>query len=115
LKWSKRRYLLLQIDTDAALSQREFTDAVWSAITRLYGEYGASSTNLSLINYDEEKKSALIRVSLNALQPVRASLALITRIADRDATVHVIGISVTVKSLKEKAKQVSPKTNWLFF
>jgi len=105
LKRSKRRYLLLQFDADGTLSQREFIDAVWGSITQLYGESGASSTNLSLINYNEERKSALIRISLNALQSVRASLALITRIADKEASVHVIRISGTIKSLGEKTKQ----------
>lgn len=105
MKRSKRRYLLLQFDADGTLSQREFIDAVWGSITRLYGESGASSTNLSLINYNEERKSALIRISLNALQSVRASLALITRIADKKASVHVIRISGTIKSLEEKTKQ----------
>ena len=105
MKRSKRRYLLLQIDLDGSLSQREFLDAVWGSITRLYGESGASLTNLSLINYDEKKKSALLRVSLNALQPVRASLALITRISDRAAAVHVIKISGTIKSLGARIAQ----------
>lgn len=103
MKRSKRRYLLLQIDSDGALSQRDFLDAAWGSITKLYGESGASCASLLLINFDEDTKRALVRVSLDALQPFRASLALITRIADREAAVHVVKVSGTIKSLREKA------------
>jgi len=105
LKRSKRRYLLLQIDVEGSLNEREFLDAIWGSIARLYGENGASLTNMSLIKYDEEKKSALIRVSLSALQIVRASIALITRISDRSAAVQVIKISGTIKSLGARTAQ----------
>ncbi len=105
MKRSKKRYLLLQIDADVVPSQREFLEAVWGSITKTFGENGASLTNLSLIDYDEEGKSVIVRVSLHALQLVRVSLALITRIAQVDAAVHVVRISGTIKSLKQRKRQ----------
>ena len=102
LRRVKRRYLWLQVDTDAALDQREVLDAVWAAITKLYGEHGASLAGLSLVSFDEEKKTAVVRVALNALQPVRASIALITRIAGREVAVHVMAVSGTLKSLRDR-------------
>lgn len=100
----KRRYLAVQIDYDGVLSQREFLDAVWSAVTRLYGEYGASQTGMALIYFDEENKTAIIRVSLLMLQQVRASIASITRMKGEEAAVHVTVISGTIKSLHEKTE-----------
>ena len=102
LKRVKRRYLALRIDFDGALNERDFLDAIWAAITRLYGEYGASQTGLALLHFDEEQKTAMIRVSLVALQQVRAALVSITRISGKDAAVHVRAVSGTVKSLREK-------------
>jgi RNase P/RNase MRP subunit POP5 len=99
LKRVKRRYLALQIDFDGALSRKEFMDAVWGAIVKLYGEYGASQTNLALIDYALEKKTAVIRTSLVTLDLVRASLASITCLADRAAAVHVLAVSGTIKAL----------------
>jgi RNase P/RNase MRP subunit POP5 len=90
------------MDSDSAVSQRIFWDAVWAAVTRLYGEYGASQTGLKLFDFNEEKKTAIIRVSLITLQQVRASLASITRIGDKEAAVHVTAVSGTIKSLREK-------------
>jgi RNase P/RNase MRP subunit POP5 len=77
-------------------------DAVWGAVTKLYGEYGASLTGLTLIDYNEEKKTAVIRVALAAVGMVRTSLASILSIANREAAVHVVAVSGTIKSLREK-------------
>lgn len=102
LKRVKRRYLALQVDSDGVPSQKEFMDAVWGAVARLYGEHGASLTGLVLIDYDTEKKMAVIRISLAALGLVRASLASIISVANRDTAVHVLAVSGTIKALYTK-------------
>ena len=104
MKRVKRRYLALQLDSDGLPSGKEFIDAVWGAVTKLYGEHGASQTSLALINYDMEKKTAVVRTSLVTLDLVRASLATITSVAGNEAAVHVTAISGTIKALNEKTK-----------
>ena len=105
MKRVKRRYLALQVDSDGVPSRKEVMDAVWGAVTRLYGEHGASLTRLALIDYDMEKKTAVIRTSLATLDLVRASLASITSVADREAAVHVLAVSGTIKALHQKTRQ----------
>ncbi len=100
MKRIKRRYLAVQVDIEGTFSQREFFDAVWNAVTRLYGEYGASQTGLALLDFKEESKTAVIRVSLATLQQVRAALASITQIIGVEAAVHVTAVSGTIKSLR---------------
>ena len=104
LKRVKRRYLLLQIESEVTPSGREVLDAIWAAVTRLYGEVGASQTGLSLIEYDEEHKRGMLRVWLASLQPVRASIASITRLAGKETALHVVAVSGTLKSLREKRR-----------
>jgi RNase P/RNase MRP subunit POP5 len=99
LKRVKRRYLALQIDSDGAPTPKEFIDVVWSAISKLYGEYGASLTNLSLIDYDAERKTAVIRTALASVDMVRTSLSSITTLANKEAAVHVLAVSGTIKAL----------------
>jgi len=104
LKRFKRRYLALQLDSDGLLSGKEFIDAVWGAITKLYGEEGASQTSLMLIEYDLEKKTAILRTSLITLDLVKASLATITSIASKEAAVHITTVSGTIKALHQKTR-----------
>jgi len=104
LKRVKRRYLALQIDSDGAPSSKEFTRAVWDAVSKLYGEHGASLTNLMLIDYEVERKTAVIRTSLATINMVRASLASITSLAGVEAAVHVLAVSGTTKALRKNLK-----------
>jgi len=104
LKRAKRRYLALRVDSDEAPTPKEFMDAVWSAVTKLYGEYGASLTGLALIDYNVEKKTAVIRTALASVGIVRTSLASITCMAGEEAAVHVVAVSGTLKSLYERMR-----------
>ncbi len=104
MKRVKRRYLALQIDCEVLPSEREFIDAVWGSVTRLFGEVGASMTGLALINFDAERKMAVVRVSLATLPMARASLAAITSVLGREASVHVLAVSGTLKALYSNVK-----------
>ncbi len=104
MKRVKRRYLALQLECDSVPAEREFIDAVWLSVTKLYGEVGASLTGLALINFDEERKVAVLRVSLATLSMARASLATTTSIAGKETSVHVLGVSGTLKALYARAQ-----------
>jgi ribonuclease P/MRP protein subunit POP5 len=104
LKRVKRRYLALQLDCEILPTEREFIDAVWTSVTKLYGEVGASLTGLTLISLDVERKIAVIRVALVALNTVKASLAAVTSLANREASVHVLAVSGTLKALYSNLK-----------
>jgi ribonuclease P/MRP protein subunit POP5 len=105
LKRTKRRYLALEVDSAETFEPKEFADGIWSAITRLYGEHGASQTGLVMIHCDMERKFALIRVTNAASDMVRAALAAITKIGDKPASIHVIAVSGTIKALQKRVKQ----------
>ena len=114
MKRVKRRYLALQIDFEGALGERAFLDAVWaaghSALWRVWGK----PNRLSALHFDEERKTAMIRVSLVALQQVRAALVSITKMSGKDAAVHVRSVSGTIKSLREKTcLNFSGAISWL--
>ena len=99
MKRVKRRYLALQLECESVPSEREFMDAIWAAVSKLYGEVGASLTGLALINLDVERKVAVVRCSLVSLPSVRASLATVTCVAGKDAALYVLAVSGTLKAL----------------
>jgi ribonuclease P/MRP protein subunit POP5 len=101
----RRRYLALKINSNETFSSREFMGAAWDAILKLYGEYGASRTGLALIDYDAEKKFAILRTAHTAVDKVRAALASITKIGDKPVAIHVLKVSGTIRTLYKKIKQ----------
>ncbi len=104
MKRVKRRYLALQLDADSLFGEWEFLDAVWGALTRLYGEYGASLASLALISFDGIKKRAVLRANLAVVDNVRTALASITSVSGKPAAVHVLAVSGTIKALRENSK-----------
>lgn len=99
MKRIKRRYLALRLESEGLPTEREFMDAVWASVTKLYGEVGASTTGLSLINFDGERRIFVVRASLASLPMVRASLAAVTAVAGKNASMHVLAVSGTLKAL----------------
>jgi RNase P/RNase MRP subunit POP5 len=97
--------LALEIECDGFVDSREFLDAVWGAVLKLYGEYGASRVGLALIDYDVEKRFAVIRTVHSAVDMVRTALASMTRIGNKPVTIHVIRVSGTIKSLYKKVNK----------
>jgi RNase P/RNase MRP subunit POP5 len=80
-------------------------ETIWETISRLYGEYGASQTSLSLISFDDKNKSAVLRTGHTTVDIVRTALASITRIRDKPAAVHVLALSGTIKALRKSLRQ----------
>jgi RNase P/RNase MRP subunit POP5 len=105
LKKTRARYLALTIDSDETFGSTEFMSAVWDAVLKLYGECGASQTGLALIDYDIEKKLAVLRTVHTAVDMVRSSLASLTKIRDKPVAIHVSAVSGTIKALSEKIRQ----------
>lgn len=77
-------------------------NAIWSMAYQLFGEFGASHMNLSLVQYIGEERITIVRCSHKALRNVRAVIAAVTKINDKRAVIHVVAISGTLKSLRKK-------------
>jgi RNase P/RNase MRP subunit POP5 len=99
----RRRYLALKVDCDQPLESLVLSDAIWSAVLRLFGEVGASQAGLYLVRFDEKTRVGVLRCSHLSLAVVRAAVASITRIGDAKAAVHVLRVAGTLKALSRKA------------
>lgn len=103
-KKMRRRYLALKIDGDDSFRSGELMEAVWDAVLKLYGEYGASHTHLSLIKYDDQKRVGILRTGHTTVDMIRAALASITQIGGKPAAVHLTRVSGTIKALHSKTE-----------
>ena len=101
----RRRYLALKIEGDRYFKYREIIGSIWGSILQLYGEYGASKTDLNLIDYNPSQKTAILRTSHTTLERVRAALASITHIHGKPAAIHIERVSGTIKTLNKKTKK----------
>lgn len=102
MKRVKRRYLALQLEMESVPGEKELMDALWGSVVRLYGEVGASLTSMALTRFDASCNVAVVRTSLETMDMVRSSFACITSVAGREASVHVLAVSGTIKALFEK-------------
>ncbi len=98
----RRRYIAVKVDSDQTFSERDFYHAVWNSIIRLFGEYGASQTELTSIEYNPERNQAILRCSHKALELVKASIVALTEIDGEEVTAHIMLVSGTLKSLRRK-------------
>jgi len=105
LKVMKRRYLAVSIDSRETFSSNEFMNALWGAVSKLFGEYGASQAGLSLIDYDETNKRVVIRTWHKTLEMVRTALASITQILNKPVALHVLAVSGTIKALDRRLEE----------
>lgn len=94
----RRRYLAIKIVCPEKVSERDFFDAIWMAILHLFGEYGASKTNLALIEFNSKDGWAILRCSHETLENVKAAIASITKISQNPTCLHVMRVSGTIKS-----------------
>ena len=104
LRNGRRRYLALKLDAQATLNSREIMDAIWHALLKLYGEYGASRTPLNLIKHDVDGKIIILRTGHTTVETVRAALASITEVEGKPVSIYVLRVSGTIRTLRKKMK-----------
>ncbi len=113
VKLERHRYIVFEIISERNdINEDNIKSTLWNQIFRLFGEFGTSQTGLWIIYYDKENKRGVIRTSLKYYENVRAALVMITSIfgkqdersgrKDHDVIFHVLGVSGTIKTIKEK-------------
>lgn len=104
----RRRYLAIKLEAEEAFDKKKLTNTIWESVTKLFGEYGASKTGLSAIEYRKEEKMLILRCFHSSLNMVRAALAFITKIDEKPVAMHVINVSGTLKALRKNLENREP-------
>lgn len=102
IKREKRRYLAIRVESEQPLTEKKVLDTIYGSVLRLFGEYGASQTNLKMIKYVPEKDQFVVRCSHKMLEQVRAAVASTTTVDGKVVAFHVVNVSGTLKALAKK-------------
>lgn len=102
IKREKRRYLAIKVESEQPLTEKKVLDSIYSSVLRLFGEYGASKTNLKMVKYVPEKDQFVVRCSHKMLEQVRAAVASTTTVDGKTVAFHVVNVSGTLKALSKK-------------
>lgn len=100
----KQRYIIVEILADGDRSLGQFVDAVWEESLALLGERGVAEADPWIIKdlFDRDRQRAGIRVRKDEVEEMRAALALVTKVGGVEATVHVLGVTGTMDSARNK-------------
>ncbi|RLE51979.1 MAG: hypothetical protein DRJ20_01070 [Candidatus Methanomethylicota archaeon] len=101
-KW-RNRYLIFEIHSPKPieLSKLQLLRHIFDATLKLYGEVGAASIHINLIDYDDRLMRGIIRCNHRAVVKLRAALAIISEINSIPVLVHVVKVTGTLRKARE--------------
>ncbi len=97
----KRRHLLFKIVSETKHDSRSVNEALWSAVKSLYGAHGAAETGFNIEKFDEKTQTGILRCTNIGVDKIRAALALLQRVNNKKAYVHIIRVTGTIKKANE--------------
>lgn len=100
---AKKRYLAFELVSEGQVSRSDLVKEVMSSASSLLGDVTASECDIRVLGFEDWK--GIIQCSHTKVKETRASLATLTRVGGKRATLHVLGISGTIKKATEKFLQ----------
>jgi len=97
---AKKRYLAFELISEGPASRSDLVKEVMSSASSLLGDVIASECDIKVLGFEDWK--GIIQCSHTKVKETRASLAALTRINGKRATLHILGTSGTVKRVTEK-------------
>ena len=100
---AKKRYLAFELISEEPASRNDIVREVLSSASSLLGDVTTSDCDIKVLGFENGK--GILQCSHTRVKEARASLAALTRINGKRATLHVLGASGTVKRATEKFLQ----------
>lgn len=100
---AKKRYLAFELISEEPASRSDIVKEVMSSASSLLGDVITSDCDIRVLGFENGK--GIIQCSHTKVKQTRASLAALARINGKRATLHVLGVSGTVKRATEKFLQ----------
>lgn len=100
---AKKRYLAFELISEGPVSRSDLIKEIMYSASSLLGDVTASECDIKVLGFEGWK--GIIQCSHTKVKETRASLATLTRVNGKMATLHVLGTSGTVKRATEKFLQ----------
>ncbi len=97
----KKRYISFKLESDKKFSEKEAKKVIWDKFLQLYGEVGCAESKYWIMSFDSDKGIGILRSDLKSVEKAKAGLLLLTKIDKNSVIPLILGISGTIKSLKE--------------
>ncbi|MFX0068983.1 MAG: Rpp14/Pop5 family protein [Promethearchaeota archaeon] len=101
-KRQRRRYIVFNLLSEGEITKSMLIRSIANEIMRVHGEYGASKAQFWLSYYEEKSKRGIIQCTHKTVDLIRVPLATMTDIEKTPVLIHVLGISGTIKTAKDK-------------
>ena len=98
----KKHYIAFEVISEERLDKIMVSEAIFDTNKSYLGELGCAKANLNVLNYNENSKKGMIKLNNKYVDYVKGSLALIKRIKNTKVIIKTIGVSGTIKNLKDK-------------
>ena len=104
----KRHYIAVEVLSKSILSEQEIKKAIYTSISEFLG-YEAARAGMHFIEFDNVKPKydmqtfeCILSINRKYDLKVKAALALLSEINGKPASCRVLGVSGTLKRLREK-------------
>jgi ribonuclease P/MRP protein subunit POP5 len=99
----KKRYLAFELICEEPANRNDLIKEVMSSASSLLGDVIASECDIKVLGFEDCK--GVIQCTHTRVKETRASLATLTKIYGKRATLHILGASGTIKRVNEKFLQ----------
>lgn len=97
VKLRKNRYIIFEIICKETFMFRDVLNAILNSMLSLYGEFGLSRINFSLLRYYSDKHFGIFRCDHLSVGKVIASITLIKSINNVEVIFNILKITGTLK------------------
>lgn len=103
----KQRYILFRIEGDNDFGLGQVVDSMWKELISFLGEQQVAKIDPWIMGdlFSQDKQVGGIRVDKDYVEEARTAIALIDRIENTPVCIHVLGVSGTIESARDKYLQ----------
>jgi len=96
------RYVVFHLISDAEkVEESIIKSSIWRTFQTIFGLYGSSGAGLYFEDYDEDKKTGIIRCTHTSLPQLLTVLAFMTEVKETKILIQIMNVSGTIIKAKQ--------------